>query len=325
MNYYDGGIWVVINPDKKIDDSTNPAKCYEIRLENVTGISGDDIYTATIKVDSSNKDHLWVSAHRGKYIKIDISNITGSTTIQTPTLLYKNDYWFNIDKAYHPFYMSTGCVGLKCPENDIIIIRPRSYYNYYYGWLDTENMLPVTSSYYVDYDKKGNNSYRYNSSQQLKFGYGTFPIPIYSDNTTKYWLIGGAGSDGNKIWVFDSGLTLHTSGYITFGKFEIGGNIRNLKIFNLKDNVFELTGTSFDVYVSNNNGSAWEVYDWDNEEMHHFNSLGNEALVKFKFTGYQGIKSPYINSLDNTQIGIWISDDMGIDSSGNTMMSISGG
>ena len=314
MTRSDGGIWVVTNPDKSSTDPTNPAKCYSLNLTTL-GLT-NDIYTPTVAPLDSNPNHIWVAGYYGRYVKIDITDVLAETST-TPTILDKNDNWYNKTLSYSPFILNSFSSGRKHPfhGSDLILIRPDRDHNVYYGWFDQENKLPVTNGFAYYMDDTGSNRYRYNSNTSLRYGYAPFPILAESANATKYWLLTGySGAHGYQFRTFSestNGLELHTSGNIVFGDFQLDNNqrIREIKILNLSNNVYEPSGCTFSVEVSNNSGSTWENYDWVNEPNHIFVSSGNIAQVKFILQGSGGTKCPYILSLDSTKMMVNVSDN----------------
>ena len=313
INRTDGGIWVITNPDRASDDTTNPAKCYAINIYGT--VSSNDIYSPSVSVDKDDSNHLWVAGYYGRYLEIDITNIINETST-VPTILSKNNIWYNKSNNFVPiaFGGQSSMRSHLTLKSDILIIRPERSFNSSFGWLDKDDMLPVITSYVYDYDKDGVLKRTYVSTDQLKFDYAPFPIRMQSSGGTYYWIVGGYGGDGYKFRTYAdsySGLTLHTSGYITFGDFQLDSNqkIRTVKIENLKDFVHEPTNCSFDVKVSNNSGTDWEIYDWSSEEEHAFTSIGNTLQVKFELTGYNGISAPYIFTTDTSNPMISFSDE----------------
>ena len=314
LNRTDGGLWVVINPEKPSTDANNPAKCYAVNIYSF-GVS-NDMSTPGISVDKHNKNHLWLVGYYGRYVKVDITNVLDGTDT-VPTLLDRNDVWYDTYMNQAPFYNNYYMSMRDHPtlKSDLSIITPSGSYNIYYGWFDKEDKLPVISGYYSSYESDGTLIYRYNSEDMVGYSYAPFPVRVQSSGGTYYWVFAGYSLEGYRFRVYDddtSGLTMHKSGYIIFGDFQLDshGNIGKVQITNLKDFVHEPTDCSFDVKVSNNSGTDWEVYDWSSEEYHIFSTTGNTLQVKYELTGYMGVKSPYIMTLDYSKMTISFTDEI---------------
>ena len=309
-----GGMWVIINPDKSSTDPIAPAKCYNINLSSLG--ASDDIYTPTIAPDKDNGNHLWVCGYHGRYFKIDITDILNESS-NVPLLLDRHDFFYNKINQYSPMALTGYNSGRPHPtyKSDLILIKPDRDCNMNFGWLDTENMLPVVNTFRWKYEGDGGSAYRYDSSDNIYYSYAGFPILAESSNGIKYWLTSGYGADGYKTRVYSedtNGLTLKDEGYITFGNFQLDNtdNIKSIQINYLKNNVYTPTDCRFDVLVSNNSGSTWDTYNWRSEYKHEFNSTGNSVQVKFLFTGNgMGTKCPYVWTYDSTKIVITISNE----------------
>jgi hypothetical protein len=193
----------------------------------------------------------------------------------------------------------------------MILLKPDRGYNINFGWFDKENMLPVITSQSYGYIKDGITKYRYESgNRNLRYSYASFPIEITTSNNNKYWVFGGYSYDGHKFRTYHSGLTLHTEGYIIFGSFTLddNSNITHVKIENLIGNVFEPNGTRFEVFLSTDNGTNWEPYNWKSVDNKKLLNIGSSLKIKFNLIGFEGILSPYILSLSLDRIVVIFSN-----------------
>ena len=322
-----GGIWVITNPENG-STASSPPECFAINLYTL-GVS-NDIHTPTLVVDNSNKNHLWVAAQFGGYFKIDITDILNGNS-SSPTLLKKNPDWDLGVKQHFPFRLNGYISGRSHPihGSDLILIRPDRDHSSHFGWLDKENMLPVTNGLYYAYDSSGSLRKRYDSTAPLIYSYASFPILGESSDSSQYWIAGGySNTSGYKFKTYDvstGGLELKKEGEIIFGSFTFDtiSTIRKIKITNIKDHVFVLSGTSFYVYVSNDSGTTWELYNYITESYHIFSNIGNTLRIKFTFSG-DGTKCSYVNALDGSNFNIEFNDESDIGYSKSNLKTIKG-
>jgi hypothetical protein len=304
---YNGEYWVVLNPDKATNDATNPAKAYNLRVRDLCGT--DDMWSGGVIVDNSNPNHIWVHAYYGRMMKIDISNVLAETAT-VPTLLCSYN-------KYASTWMDTMLVGrhsiMMHPMygSDLPLIQPDRGWWRSFGWFDKENCLPVGPSTTGSSHFDGVNKHRYTmySNNTLVFDYGSIPDVITTANGSQYVVHAAYGGDGYRFrtWTTDK-FKLYTSGNIVYGPFKFDDNAYikyvHLEKFN-SDTIFKPTGTDFVVEVSNNGGTTWETYNYNNsEELHEFTSTGNEVRVKVTMTG-NGYKHGYMMTIDFPSVHIY--------------------
>lgn len=284
---YNGEYWVVLNPDKSTTDATNPAKAYNLRVRDLIGT--DDMYSGGVIIDSNNPNHIWINANYGRLTKIDITNVLNETAT-VPTLLYVNDI-VKYTSGYKGCHLNGKHQLVMHPlYSDMGIVTPDRGWWRNFGWLDQEHGLAVGPSTpgWGHYDGVNKHRYTMVSNSNLVFDYGGIPKLITTTDGSQYLVHGGYGGDGYKFrsWTIDK-FKLYNSGNIVFGNYAFDDNteIRAVQLQDIANHVYVLTDTSILFEVSNNNGSTWEVYDWQNEEMHHFNSTGNSVRLKITLTG----------------------------------------
>jgi hypothetical protein len=115
-----------------------------------------------------------------------------------------------------------------------------------------------------------------------------------STNGTPYWIKLGYGYDGHsfKVWTDDIGNGLVGNWEVEYGTYTLDGNA-NIDFVNLGlVDHYTPSGCSLSVYVSNNNGSTWELYTASDDDHHMFNSTGHQLRVKYLASGQED-KAPY--------------------------------
>ncbi len=312
-----GGIWVILNPDGDLDNPSNAPECYCLNTNHASISIGDDCYGGGVVADNDNPNILYVSVNQGRYAKIDITNILNGTSTY-PELLDSHElsYRRTLSMNSAPYWMAgySSLLRNSVFGSDFIYINPdRSYYQWY-GWLDTKNFRPVGGirpSYSI-YDDYGGYIYEYTDRTSLRFDYAGEFHYIESDGGVGYWIHAGYGGLGYKFrsWAASehpNGFCLEDNAYITFGTYELdnGNDIGQVRISNLIDQLY-IPNPSVDIfscYVSNDNGSSWEEYDYENEEDHEFSSTGSQVQVKFEFEG-PGSSAPYIDGIYPINISI---------------------
>jgi len=308
-----GEIWMVINPENASDAGVDPAKCYNIRV-NSLGM-GDDIRRGGMIQDKDNSNHFWVMGYYGRSAKIDITPILAETD-DDPILLDSHPYHRTTTLNRPPYWMGGYQSLIEHPtyKSDMLLIGPDRDYWMAFGWLDKTNFLPVgrikfTSGYY---DDSTSTVYPWSNEDYLRFSYAGTPVLAESSGGNKYWIHSGYSWDGYKFrsWsedTFPNGLCLETSGEIIFGTFSLdsNSNIGYIRLSNLANQLYipDPSANMFYCYVSNDNGSTWELYDDENEENHMFSSTGYQARVKFEFEG-TGYSAPHITGNSHINVAI---------------------
>ena len=315
----DGMLRVVTNPQATASYAEAPvgtvtASAFQIRTDSVLG--GNDVYGFVCVPDNDNPNLMWISSNYGRYCQVDITRcLTGENA---HPLFVKGNTRYNDQNDKKPLVMheSEGVLCRKHPVwgGDMPILKCNSGWGgYNWHWLDIENGYLVGMSLINSYRLRRTGNTSYTSSQsntQLEFTYVNVPDPnfamVSSSEGTKYWVIGGYGDDGNALISyavddFPNLLELHTSGYLTFGDYQLNDqrDITSIKIENMREGVFEPSNTRLNVSVSNNGGKTWESYGWKKEEDHSFRSVGNTVQVKFILRG-------------NGQRGAWMTSFVGI-------------
>ena len=288
------GIYVVENASKSATDPTNPAVAYYINLSGAIGTN--TAYSSGVYV-TDNPNEIFIMGYYGRIAKIDITPcVTGVST--TPTLLYRNANYYGVSGKTAP-YGGTYTSAVKHPENpELWMVSAGGSWNPWLGWIDMENCIIVSFTYYNTETWDGVNLHRYPmySNDMLMYDYAPSPIVATSANATKYMVHSGYADDGYKFrtWTLDK-YKLHESGDVVFGTFSLddNSNIAGFRLDKMAERTYVPTGTSFTVEISNDNGITWELYDYASEQVHTFNSSGTQCRMKISITG-NGYKCAYV-------------------------------
>jgi len=306
--YENGEMWMVINPENASDDPTNPAKCYNLRFEEIG--MGNDARTAMAIVDRYNPNHLYIAGYNGRFAKIDITPIVEETN-PDPILLDSDPYKRTTSNYGPPFWM-WGWSQMyvreheTIPNNRLMIIHGLADYYAEQGWFDYENWKPVgapniySPSFYQD---STTSAVTWANEDILRMSYFPSPLLATSSGGNKYWIQSGYGWDGYKFrsWDYDdfpNGLCLETKGEIIFGTYSLDNNenVGEVVLSDIADQVYIPSGgCKLVCQVSNDNGVSWEKYDYMGEKNHIFKSTGYQIKVKFIFYG-NIYNAPHINS-----------------------------
>ena len=159
------------------------------------------------------------------------------------------------------------------------------------GWFDQDNFKVV-------------GLYRHNSTTEdttsngvgrsYRSDYGTPLFRMKSANNTFWWVKLGYGYDGHQIWSWSDtiGNGLMGNWEVQYGTYTLSNN-SNIDFINLSlDGHYSPGGCSLSYYVSNNNGSTWELYTASGDDHHTFNSAGSQLKVKYVASGQED-KAPY--------------------------------
>ena len=300
LNLYNGGLWVTLSASTSADT----ALCYRVSVESLFG--GNDTSTFMVISDEDNPNHVWLGFGRGRIAKFDITNsITG--TGGDPTVLDYNTSWYNFDGTEPPHGMGvTFTTFWKHPihGSKLILFNSDRYYNTSApNWYDQETKLPLTKYYYSGYNyPEGSIDYGLLSSNDaFRFAYGGYTaIGTSSGTSQSYLIISGYGSShGHRYRSYNLDNTpfdFEDEGNILFGQYSLPDDedVGSILISNIYINI--LSGTSFEIWVSNNNKESWEEYDYSSDKYHVFHRRGNTVVIKFILKTTLPYKSPNFNS-----------------------------
>ena len=314
---YNGELWVTVSA------STSGAECYHVNI-GVIQNSNDIRSPYTAIVMNENYNHVLQSVNYGAIALLDITTPLSGTS-PDPTIIKKNDASYNRTNINYPYKFSQKNYFSRHPIFGSDLITISSYADSYYniGWYDQENYMPVGPPYrYIRNIETGSYEYDVEDSNntQMKMTYSSgVALPITSSGTSQtYFTTAGYGGSGGYEWrtweANSSGYTFFDSGQTIFGNFVLddNSNVRAIKVDVPLDNVYVLSDTSIECFVSNDNGSSWEAYTYSGtgmDDLHIFNSSGNIALLKFEFTG-KPYKSPHISGMNYITVAIQ-GDDIG--------------
>lgn len=163
------------------------------------------------------------------------------------------------------------------------------------AWVDTGNGSLVCPNY--DYISTAYELYYNTDHDLLHYGYAPYPIRVVSTGGIPYWIYGGYSYDGGRFRTYhdSTGCAIHRTGYITFGPYTLDntGLISHIVIENLTGYTKVPSECSLNYYVSNNNGSTYELFNYASETIHEFNSMGAQARLKIEMSG-NCVTAPYI-------------------------------
>lgn len=157
------------------------------------------------------------------------------------------------------------------------------------GWIDWDNNR-IVGVYRHNNTTEDTTSNGRGRSYRADYSPGLFRMR--SANGTPYWIKLGYGYDGHsfKVWTDDIGPDLVGNWEVQYGTYTTDGNIDFVHFH--PEGHFVPSGCSISYYVSNNNGSTWELYTATGENFHTFNSSGNQLKIKYVASGLPN-KGPY--------------------------------
>lgn len=157
------------------------------------------------------------------------------------------------------------------------------------GWIDWDNNRIVGVYRYNNTTEDTTSNGR---GRSYRSDYSPAVFRMRSANGTPYWIKLGYGYDGHsfKVWDDSVGQGLVGNWEVEYGTYTSQGNVDFVHLNT--ENHFVPSGTSLSYYVSNNNGSSWELYTATGENFHTFSSSGNQLRVKYVANGMEN-KAPY--------------------------------
>jgi len=276
-------------------------RAFHIRYDDIPGVNYYSYPNINIE-DVNNRNHIWCGDSQ-RIFKIDITDciVDGVIVGTAPTLLSGLIDMYNDAFIYSPYMRFNDSTSYG--SDFIYVLADRGWCDSG-GWFDPEYENIIANPQY-------NSNFVHASMDNLRFSYAAEWIPIYSPNMTKYWIVSGYDSDGNKFRSYTDANCggLRTSGYIKFGSFYLDdtANIGTVRVNGTGD-FYQPTGTSLTIQVSNNGGSSWENYTIGT--IHTFSSTGNALQVQINLTG-NGKSSAYYYS--NTTISLTFAEDYDYD------------
>ena len=263
--------------------STASPKAFQIRYDSLPNIDASGYVHACI-VDKDNPNHIWQGSGY-QFFKMDITNcvVDGVTSGTLPTLLSR------VIPRESGELMTFSNMRMSAPFGDsrYIMVQGDRGWNRRGGWVDTENFQVINIP---KYDVATQNA----GLDWLYQDYAVKPQLIQTAGGTKYWVVSGYGWDGYSWRTFsEETIGLMESGEITLGVFQLDNtnNIGKFQWIGLDEIIYQPSGTSVNILVSNNNGSTWEAYTAGT--LHTFSSTGTQLRIKINLTG-NGYMSGYI-------------------------------
>jgi len=286
--------------------SGNQALC--IRANDV-GLTNDMYTHGLIPYEDEGDYHYLANGYYGRYMKVDIGPLlTGSLTWgQDPVILQTHPEGWNIGTSpslYYPRWEVTAVSDVSYVTHSsgrsFIIKRPdRGLYFQYWQWFDQENFLWVGDNVYITYGygdgsgtSGGSNATTWTSeANNLAYAYGGIPITVRGEDDETYFVFGPyASNTGFYSWSrtrFPDGFGLCATASLTFGDFTLGDNltIGSIYIGEANSALYTGSGAKMNMKVSNDGGTTYETYNYENDVAHHFTSSGATARLKLEFTG----------------------------------------
>jgi len=264
---------------------------------------GDDSYDMGLFIPDpvNSPNRMWVGASN-RFVDIDITPcFSGSAPTRYNRIYPSNNYTYDSIWRLGTKYQKTSGVPMdKMP----------GYPNYIHlsadrdrgrngSWLDTTNLKFVGMEYPYNYVEDTSTGGR---GRSFNHGYSCPMVLMESANGTKYWVqMGYGGSDGHLFMTWAENKypnQLVGNWEVVFGTFTLtnNANVDQVSIPGL--NNFSIPSScSVTAYVSNNNGTSWETYDKDSDDVHTFSSTGYQLRVKLSASG-QPDKAPYYRGID---------------------------
>lgn len=171
------------------------------------------------------------------------------------------------------------------------------------GWLDWDN------SKIVGLYRHNNTTEDTTSNGRGRSYRSDYSCPIFrmrSANGTPWWIKVGYGYDGHsfKIWDDSIGPGLVGNWEIEYGTYTLDNN-SNIDFVRLSvEDHYIPSNCSLSYYVSNNNGSTWELYNVTGDNHYMFTSSGYQLKIKYVANGQED-KAPYklASAFDNVTYG----------------------
>lgn len=275
-SYYDYEMTVVTGA------STASPKAFQIRYDSITSIDPHGYMHACI-IDKDNPNHIW-TGDSGRFFKLDITAclVDGVAAGTLPTLISK------LFQSTSELMTYTN-MRFSAPFGDsrFIMVQGDRDWNRRGGWVDTQNSQVVNISKYESATQSAGRNWLYMS-------YAAKPQLVQSAGGTKYWAVSGYSWDGHSWRTYaESNMGLMESGEIILGTFQLDNlaSIGGFTWHDISDYLYQPSGSSISIQVSNNNGASWEAYTPGTT--HEFATTGNQLRIKLTLTG-NGYVSGYL-------------------------------
>lgn len=274
-----------------VSASTDNAVAYAINIAAAGG-GTNTLRQTGVAVDPINPNHIWVGPSY-RCIKIDITNCIldpGHQDYTNIPIKLLPTGTPTIHNFSYPYYIGASYwrIGGLTETGLVYIIGDRGWGgDVTLGFVDQASGEIAYIPNALDYRQDHNN---YGAD------YGTLPIKLTDDNSNEWWVWSAYGSDGYSFttWSADTySPVLQENWQFETIAYTLDGNAPVRQVI-LDKNIpyFEPAGTSGTHYVSNNNGSTWEVYSGNFGDTHIFTTQGYQ--FKYKFVGVGTTKtSPF--------------------------------
>jgi len=315
MYYWDyegNGAFTVI-----LDASTSTPETLWCDLEDTVAGSGSSFTqngycreSGLFVPDPSGAPNVVIMAGYDYLLKVDYTNCFSGSSPNITQRTYLRNYTEGIDfngitRFGTKFQKTSGTPMDKLPSyagDYIPVVGDRGYGRVDGGFLDLSTFKVYSrrqmSNYVEDQTTQYGGSARGRSYQS---DYGVNPVLMSSANGSKYWIRMGYGSDGHsfRIWP-EATKPMEFAGdgdwEIVYGAFTLENSAAIDQVFISGVENFTIPSScSMNVYVSNNNGSNWETYDFNSANAHIFATTGTQLKVKLSASGHPN-KSPFLTS-----------------------------
>jgi hypothetical protein len=152
------------------------------------------------------------------------------------------------------------------------------------GWIDPDNDRIVAL---LRYNNNTEDTSSWGRGRSYRSDYGTPVFRMRSSDGTPYWIKLGYGADGHsvRVWSDEYGNKMAENWEVTFGTFTLDNSANVDFVYWNKPDYFSPAECSLSYFVSNNNGSTWEVYSGDEDTEHTFSSTGTQLRLKIVASG----------------------------------------
>lgn len=289
QGFYNGQIWCTVNA------STAGAVTYQIRYDWL-GVGNDGYGRGLIVIDKNNSNYIFFESN-DRYVKIDITNAITGVDMNCPFSpdwsSVKSSNWHDLGLAGH--YR----MGTLNPDfgSDFIQVMGNDGWCRKGGWVDQETGNIITHP---------RNTFLHQSRDYMEYDYMAVPVRATLPDSTPVWVHGGyGGGEGHQFNVYsdtDGKYKLMESANCIVGTYQFSdlSIIQACQLPNLDKYLNEPSGTSLIIQVSNDNGVTWENYIENSNNIHVFQSTGNQVRIKYLFSGGSGKKAAYLYGKDSS-------------------------
>jgi hypothetical protein len=115
-------------------------------------------------------------------------------------------------------------------------------------------------------------------------------IKVIGEDGIGYWIYTEYDANGFFAWSeerFPDGFGLCATASLVFGDFILGENLNigSIYIGEANSALYTGSGAKMNMKVSNDGGTTYETYNYENDVSHYFTSSGATARLKLEFTG----------------------------------------